>query len=403
MRPRVLHFLRCPKDRGPLELRVWESSPSPLSSSDRQRAEASGIDPKSLETQIKTGVLLNPRLRTFYPIYLGVPRMLLFPTAISARFMDEFGSRVATELQGYALPSDPSRPGEEAVIKTFSTEWLNYDWDPSSYWDLKAEDMFRNMRYLIDLETNPVNGKSVMEVGIGIGAWADNVAREEKAELFGIDLSYAVDAAYRNFGSNPFLHIVQASAFNVPVADASFDLVYSHGVLHHTYSTKTAFESIARVPKPGGRCYLWVYSPFQESRTLGRKILYAVEKFYRPFASRLPETLQTAALVPLIPLYLFHQHVLVKPGSQAVGYGRFGWRESIHAARDRFTPRYAHRHTDEEVRSWFKDAGYEGLYCISERPQPDFLHVTMKSCTAVIGRRSSNPKKSGKSENNVAA
>ncbi len=70
----------------------------------------------------------------------------------------------------------------------------------------------------------------------------------------GIDLSCAVDAANKHFRKNSFFHIVQASAFAPPFPKGSFDLVYSQGVIHHTFSTRTAFEALAGLPRRGGRC-----------------------------------------------------------------------------------------------------------------------------------------------------
>jgi len=112
------------------------------------------------------------------------------------------------------------------------------------------------MRFMLDAERQPLSGKSVLEVGIGIGAFADHLATTAGCEVVGVDLGYAVDAAQTAFGNNPFLHTVQASAFAPPFRDASFDFVYSFGVLHHTYSTKTAFDRVSRLPRKGGRLFI---------------------------------------------------------------------------------------------------------------------------------------------------
>jgi SAM-dependent methyltransferase len=275
-------------------------------------------------------------------------------------------------------------PGEETVLRTFSSEWLNYDWDGQAYWAFRPDVVFKSMNFMLDLARNPVKNRLVLEVGIGIGGIADYMVREEGCELVGIDLSYAVDSAYRHFGRQPFLHIVQASAFAPPFRHSIFDLVYSQGVLHHTFSTRTAFEQISNLPKVGGRLYVWVYSHYDEQRTLTRRALMLMERVIRPICWRLPEALQTALLLPFIPLYLAYQRLQVRRRS---GYVNFGWREAVHAARDRFTPRYVSRHTEDEVCDWFQGAGYGELQCVSRRERPDFIPLAFLSATAVDGVR----------------
>jgi hypothetical protein len=71
---------------------------------------------------------------------------------------------------------------------------------------------------------------------------------------------------------------------------------------------------------------------------------------------RLPEKLQTVALLPVIPLYLIHQSLYVKRSSST--HIKYGWRKAMHAARDCCTPRFVHRHAEEEVCGWFREAGY---------------------------------------------
>ena len=78
------------------------------------------------------------------------------------------------------------------------------------------------------------------------------MSRAEDCEIVGMDLGYSVDQASRYFGRNPRLHIIQASVFALPFRPCTFDIVYSHGVLHHTYSTEAAFRKVAQLPKPNG-------------------------------------------------------------------------------------------------------------------------------------------------------
>jgi ubiquinone/menaquinone biosynthesis C-methylase UbiE len=46
----------------------------------------------------------------------------------------------------------------------------------------------------------------------------------------------------------------------LPFADATVDLVYSNGVIHHTPNTRRTVAEIFRVLKPGGRAIVMVYA-----------------------------------------------------------------------------------------------------------------------------------------------
>ena len=386
MKPRLLELLVCPIEKTRLELIEWESSPVTLSRKDIGRIERLGLNPVVFSKEITSGLLVNRTRKIFYPIHNGVPRMLVFPTGVARHFLQTHAKRIRQELPGYTLPEDMPMPGEEAVLRSFSNEWVNYDWDERTYWNLSSDVMYKTMRFLLDLAHRPVRDKLVLEVGIGIGGIANYMALKEECELVGMDLSYAVHPAYKYFGRNPFLHIIQGSAFKPSFRGDIFDLVYSHGVLHHTFSTKSAFDNICKLPRHGGRLYVWVYSHYDEERTLERRILMKMERIIRPVVWRLPNPLQTIALLPIIPLYLIHQNLLDDRGQP--GMVKYKVREALHAARDRFTPRYVHRHTDAEVRSWFSEAGYTELQCVSQRERPKFVPIAYATATGVDGVRS---------------
>jgi uncharacterized protein YbaR (Trm112 family)/SAM-dependent methyltransferase len=385
MKPRLLDFLVCPVDKGSLELVDWDASTINLPREAMARIERMGIDPNLFATDVTAGVLLNRRRNIFYPIHDGVPRMLAFPTGVTRHFAATHAARIANDLPGFALPSETPATGEETVLRTFSSEWVNYDWNEETYWSTTSETVYKTMSYLLDVERHPIRDRLVLEVGIGIGALADYMARKEECELVGMDLSYAVDPAYRHFGDNPFLHIVQASLFRPPYREATFDLVYSHGVIHHTFSTELAFSSVSRLPKVDGRLYVWVYSHEDEKRSLERRLLMTGERIIRPIIWRLPTRLQTVALAPFIPLYLLRQNFF--SDRKKPGFVRYGRREALHAARDRLTPRYANRHSDEEVCSWFREAGYRDLQRVSEREHKSFVPLEYMVGTGVQGVR----------------
>jgi uncharacterized protein YbaR (Trm112 family)/ubiquinone/menaquinone biosynthesis C-methylase UbiE len=387
MKLRLLDFLVCPLDQTPLELVEWDSSRVSLSREVTARIKRLGLDPSLFSTEIVAGALVNRARRIFYPIHEGVPRMLVFPTGVAQQFVARYADRIAKDLGGFTLPDEAPATGEETVLRTFSSEWVNYDWNEATYWNTTSEVVYKTTRSLLGLERHPIRDKAVLEVGIGIGALADYMAREEECELVGVDLSYAVDPAYKHFGRNPFLHVVQASVFRLPYRESTFDLVYSHGVLHHTFSTKAAFERISRLPKIGGRLYVWVYSHKAQELSLERRALMRSERLVRPIIWRLPTKLQTVALMPIVPLYLVRQNLF--RDRRKPGFIRYGVREAIHAARDRFTPRYAHRHSDDEVSGWFREAGYTQLERVSEQEHESFVPPAYVVGVGVQGVRTS--------------
>lgn len=385
MRRRSADLLVDPADGGTLDLVVWESSIDPLTDEQRATADELGIAPESLEENVRSGVLLNRATSVAYPIYRGVPRMLTFPIAVADRFRDEFRAQLEALGPDVHLPNGTGAIGEVDVLRSFSTEWTDYGWAEDAYWNMPAHEWLKCMDVILNLHRKPAKGELLLEVGIGIGGVADHVARTQRCEIVGVDLGYSVDAAYETFGSNPFLHIVQASAFAPPFRDGTFDYTYSFGVIHHTYSTEFAFFSIARLVKPGGRLYVWVYSPDDESRTRVRKALMATERVVRPVVWRLPEKLQTLALLPFVPAYIAYQKRRASTGDH--DYSTYGWREALHAARDRFTPRFVHRHTEEEVKTWFRRAGFEQLWSTSSDADGRELPEPLWRCTGVHGLR----------------
>jgi SAM-dependent methyltransferase len=67
-----------------------------------------------------------------------------------------------------------------------------------------------------------------------------------------------------------------ADAENLDFPDESFDLVYSHGVLHHTPDTARAVHEIRRVLKPGGRAIVMLYHRGSYNYRVGIRILRRV-------------------------------------------------------------------------------------------------------------------------------
>jgi len=93
----------------------------------------------------------------------------------------------------------------------------------------------------------PAEGVTVLDVATGGGHVARRL-RERGATVVTVDPAPGMQAD------------TTAAAEDLPFADASFDLVYTNGVIHHTPNTRTMVEEIRRVLRPGGRVIAMVYA-----------------------------------------------------------------------------------------------------------------------------------------------
>jgi SAM-dependent methyltransferase len=209
------------------------------------------------------------------------------------------------------------------------------------------------------LSSQDVKGKSVLDVGCGMGRFADVVARWGAEQVVAMDLSRAVEAAAENLEQYEGAHVVQADAFAPPFAPGTFDVVFSIGVLHHTPSTARAVASAARFVKPGGTLSVWLYSRRLRTTHLGSEIL-------RPMTSRMSEEHLLRVVRWTVPkLDRVHEHAgpLSKPLRVALPTSAHPdpeWR--ILDTFDWYSPRYQWKHTEDEVTEWFRRLGFTDLW-----------------------------------------
>ncbi len=105
------------------------------------------------------------------------------------------------------------------------------------------------------------DGKKVLEIGTGVGTDARNIVRRG-----GIYQGINVDDGSVEITKKALEvfcvdgEVRKCSATELCFPDASFDVVYSFGVIHHIPDAKSAVSEIARVLKPGGELLIMVYN-----------------------------------------------------------------------------------------------------------------------------------------------
>jgi SAM-dependent methyltransferase len=129
-------------------------------------------------------------------------------------------------------------------------------------------------------------GKKVLEIGLGQGADSEQIILRG-ARWSGLDLTAeSIERVRTRLALRNLAHedLRQGSALDIPYADNSFDMVFSHGVLHHIPEIDRAQREIARVLCPGGELVLMVYSKWSFNyliaigllRRVGLAALYAL-------------------------------------------------------------------------------------------------------------------------------
>lgn len=135
--------------------------------------------------------------------------------------------------------------------------------DFASFFDAYDEARYRAESHIPRcLDAINVRGLRVLEIGLGQGTESEGLIRRG-AKWTGLDLTAE---SVRRVSTRLHLRelsydaIWQGSVTSIPARDAIFDIVFSHGVLHHVPDIATAQSEIHRVLKPRGRLVAMLYA-----------------------------------------------------------------------------------------------------------------------------------------------
>jgi SAM-dependent methyltransferase len=134
-------------------------------------------------------------------------------------------------------------------------------YSPEYFRDIEDE-RYRLQSHIHDfLSSLNLNGKSVLEIGTGVGTDARTIIRLG-GDYTGINVDAGSSEMTRRALETSGLPgtVRQASALEIPFPDEKFDVVYSFGVLHHIPEVDRAVREIRRVLKPGGELAIMLYN-----------------------------------------------------------------------------------------------------------------------------------------------
>lgn len=161
--------------------------------------------------------------------------------------------------------SYPVRDSIPRFAGTNYTANFGYQWNKFSRTQLDdAEVDISRSRFFAETAWDPddLAGKDVLEVGSGAGRFSQVVLRHTSATLWSIDYSEAVDANWQNnrhIAPGRF-HLFQASIYEMPFKDATFDKVFCLGVLQHTPDFGKSVAALVAKAKPGAEIVVDFYT-----------------------------------------------------------------------------------------------------------------------------------------------
>lgn len=308
MKESLLQYLACPSCGGNLALDATERA----------------------DREIISGQLICTRCSKNFAVRDGVPR-----------FADLANDEVQRE-----------------TAENFGAQWLEFD-------HIQQHHERQFLDWIAPVTPEFVRGKVVVEGGCGKGRHTQLIGQWGAKDVVGVDLSVAVEAAYRNTKDLPNVHIIQADIYRLPL-NAEFDYAFSVGVLHHLPDPRAGFASLVKHVKPGGAISAWVYGLENNEW-----IVNFVNPLREHFTSKLPmralyylSYLPTLALwLPLKLIYLPLANTSLKRFLFYADYlsyiAKFPFREIHNIVHDHLTAPVAFYIGRPEFEDWFRDAKTE--------------------------------------------
>lgn len=294
--------------------------------------------------EISTGSLVAGSGERF-PIIDGVPR-----------FEPDFGEDETFSFK-WRLIGDSY--GHEEPVQTIRRQWYLDRFGYTNETELRKR----------------LEGRTVLDAGCGSGVDTSLFA-DVGATVLAVDLSIeAANSVYRRLGNLPGVHVVQGDLQRLPFATDAFDYISCDQVLHHTPDTRTSFRALARHLAPSGRLAIYVYKkkgPIREfaddfirqhATQMSAEECWELSRSLTLLGKALADVHAEVEIPEPIPLLGIEagredvQRVIYWNMLKCFWNDEYDFETNVIVNFDWYHPRFASRHTRDEVQTWFKEVG----------------------------------------------
>lgn len=257
---------------------------------------------------------------------------------------------------------------EENYASTFGFQWNLFDRTQldSGVVRQSSERLFAETGWTPE----GLDGLDILEVGSGAGRFSRVILEQTRANLYSVDYSEAVEANWKNNGAiaPDRFHLCQASIYELPFPEGSFDKVLCLGVLQHTPDFEASVKALVAMAKPGGE----VVVDFYPVRGWWTKV--HAKYLLRPIARRIPAPALMRLITRNVGWLLRLSNALRKAGLGVLtrflpivdtstfphGLTKEQTREwAILDTFDQYSPQYDNPQRVEDVAAMFRRAGAE--------------------------------------------
>ena len=149
----------------------------------------------------------------------------------------------------------------ENYTENFGKQWNLFDKTQLDNDSEGSEESKRRFFAETNWENKDLSGQNILEVGSGAGRFSQVILNHTQANLFSVDYSDAVSANYKNHHkiAPERFELFQASIYELPFPDNSFDKVLCLGVLQHTPDFRASVKALIDKAKPGAEIIVDFY------------------------------------------------------------------------------------------------------------------------------------------------